>query len=71
MLPHVADRALREDPERLAMACIPILRYADAYYAHKRANKSELKAWKGDPVMDMVERNAFEMAKEEISGAKS
>jgi hypothetical protein len=67
VLPHVAEEGLRNDPEQLAQACIPILRYAEAYYAHKRANKDELKAWAGNHMMNLVKKYEFSRAEAEIA----
>lgn len=65
MLPHVAARALREDPERLALTCIPLLRFAEAHAAHKRANKTELSTWRGNQMMELVEQLSFESVQED------
>lgn len=69
VLPSQAALDLDDDPEQLALACIPLLRYAQAHAAFKRANKTELKGWRGVPVMDEVEVNAFELAQAEIDDA--
>ncbi len=48
---------LDEDPERVALLCIPLLRYAEAHAAYRRANADELKAWQGSPMMARVQAN--------------
>jgi len=54
-----------EEPE-LSLACIALLRYSEAHAAYKRADKTELKAWKGSAVMNQVEENAFALAAREL-----
>lgn len=43
-----------------------MLRYSEAHAAFKRANKTELKRWRGNPTMEAVESNAFAIAELEL-----
>jgi hypothetical protein len=55
-----------DDPEQLVLACRPILAYAEAFRAYKRASKIELKVWQGDPMMARVEEIDFELRRAEM-----
>jgi hypothetical protein len=58
---------LDSDPEQLAIAILPLRRYAEAWNAWKRADADELKAWRKDPMMDRVNEIAGALAAEEIA----
>jgi hypothetical protein len=60
--PQEAEREILDDPEQLAMACLPLLRYSEAHAAFKRANKRELGAWNDNPMMTMVMRFEHDQA---------
>ena len=62
MLPSAVARDLDDDPEQSAILCLSMLRYAEAHAAFRRANKEELKAWRDNHYMDLVNRYAFERA---------
>lgn len=68
--PHVADRELLDDPERLSLACIPLLRYADAHAAFKRHDPRETKALKGHRMFQMVEAFEFEKVRRQLDGGE-
>lgn len=62
-------RDLDEDPERLALACLPLLRYAEAFHAFQAAGESSnpeqsLDPWKSSPTMDAVKVNEMKLASE-------
>ncbi len=64
-LPSVVARDLDEDPERLALACLPLLRYAEAFGAFKAAkDEQSLEHWKGSSTMDAVKVNAMKLSAE-------
>jgi len=42
---------------------LPLLAYAEAHAAYRRANKDELKAWRGNRMMEMVEENDFALVR--------
>lgn len=61
-LPSVVARDLDDDPERLSLAVIPLLRYARAKAEFDAAKEdSDLDHWKGSKVMAAVRRNAFDI----------
>ncbi len=61
-------RDLDEDPEQLALQCIPLFRYAEAKSAFDRSKSDDdLAAWKGSPVMDSVVKNTMTLHKERIA----
>ena len=66
MSPRAVLRELREDPDRLVMACIPLLNFAEAHAVHKRADKAELKAWRDSRMLALVQEFAFEDAAREL-----
>ena len=68
MLPSVVARDLDEDPEQLSLVCYPLLQYAEAHAAYRRASASELKAWRGSRLMDQVTENDFALRAREIEG---
>lgn len=70
VLPTVARDDLNSDPEQLSLQCLPLLGYAEAYRAWKRGRKSELKAWEGSPLMDLVKEIAFDGAEAELSSGE-
>jgi len=59
-------RALDSDPEQLDLACLPLLRYSEAFGAYRRGRKSELKAWEGSAMMAQVQENDFAAAAEAL-----
>jgi len=68
VLPSVAAKDLDDDPEYLSLLCLPLLRYAEAYHAERHAESEDaLKPWKGNPVMEDVLRNKFELHKERVA----
>jgi hypothetical protein len=68
VLPSVAARDLDEDPERLSLLCLPLLRYAEAKQAEENSkSEEELKAWKGSKIMEAVLENKFSLHKERIA----
>ena len=68
MLPSVVARDLDEDPEQLSLVCYPLLQYAEAHAAYRRASAVELKAWRGSRLMDQVTENDFALRAREIEG---
>lgn len=65
--PLQAARELDDDPEQLALVCIPLLRYAEAKRAldgAKTEDDAALKAWKGSPLMEAVKQNTVGLHKE-------
>lgn len=68
VLPAVVARDLDRDPEQLSLLCLPLLRYAEAHAAYRRANKTELKAWKNSEMMRQVERIDFAIVEAEMRG---
>lgn len=64
VLPSQVRDDLDDDPEMLSLKVLPLLRYAEAHAAYRRANKSELKAWKDSSIMRLVERNDVELVQE-------
>lgn len=64
-MPSVVARDLDRDPEQLALACLPLLRYAEAKaeFDHAKDDK-DLERWKGSTIMDSVRKNTFELTKE-------
>lgn len=64
MLPTVVARDIDNDPERLSILCVQALRFAEAHRAFRRANKTELKSYAGDPMMRRVEQFEAEAARE-------
>lgn len=65
--PLQAARELDEDPEQLAIACMPLIGYARAKAAFDQAkgDPGKLEAWEGSETMALVERNTFERLKRE------
>jgi hypothetical protein len=60
-------RDLDEDPEQLALLCLPLFRYAEAKSAFDRSKADDdLAAWNGSKVMDDVVRNTLTLRKERI-----
>lgn len=66
VLPSAVARDLDDDPEQLSLLCLPLLRYAEAWAAYRRANKAELKAWRGSAMMRKVEEIDFAIAEEQM-----
>lgn len=64
-MPSVAARDLDRDPEQLSLACIPLLRYAEAKAEFDAAKDDKaLERWKGSSLMAGVRKNTFELAQE-------
>ena len=59
-------RDLDEDPERMSLTCLSLLRYAEAKRVFDRANKDELKAWRDNKMMEKVEEIAFKLTEEQM-----
>ena len=57
--PYAVAQELDEDPEQLSILCLQLLRYSEAHAAYRRANKDELKAWRGNRMMRLVEETDF------------
>lgn len=68
--PRAAIREIENDPERLVLALIPLMRYGDAYHAHKSANKHAIKAERkrNGRMLDLVERYEFDRAQAALGG---
>jgi len=67
VLPSVAARDLDEDPERLSLVAISLLRYAHAKAEFDAADSDDsLKHWKGSELMKTVKTNTFELHKARI-----
>jgi hypothetical protein len=66
VLPRQAAEDLWDDPLQLSLRCLQLLHYSRAHAAFKRANKKELEAWQGDPMMQLVEETDFDIAEAEI-----
>jgi hypothetical protein len=61
-------RDLDEDPEQLALLCLPLFRYAEAKSALDRSKADDdLAGWKGSKVMDEVWTNTVRLKKERIA----
>lgn len=61
--PIQAREELEDDHEGLILAVLPMLAYADAHAAYRRANKVELKAWQGSRMMERVEEIDFALVR--------
>ena len=64
--PGRAAWELENDPEQLAIAILPLRRYAEAFAVWKRADAHELKAWRNVPMMDRVNEIGAELAAAEM-----
>lgn len=51
------------------MACFPLLRYAEAHAAFRRANADEIKRWSRSRSMRLVQEYEFEMAEGALADA--
>lgn len=67
-LPSAVARDLENDPDRLSVEVLPLLRYADAKHAWDAAkgNSKKLEAWKDSKLMDQVRLNTNELHKERV-----
>lgn len=65
VLPSAVAYDLENDPEQYSLVCLPMLRYAEAKAAYERAkDPKDLASWRNSNVMDMVTKNAFELARD-------
>lgn len=72
VLPTIVARDLDRDPERLSLMCMSLLQYAEAHDAEKRATSDDdMKAWRGNKVMDMVLDVKMELHKERLARAEA
>lgn len=70
LAPSVAACELREDPERLALRGLPLLRFAEAYGDIRRyeASQSEEKPGRpSDPIHELVDEVSIEVAEEDVA----
>lgn len=68
VLPSQVARDLDRDPERSAIECAAMLRYADAHRAFRDTKSpDDLKPWRGSPMMEQVERNTFDLHQKRIA----
>lgn len=60
--PLQAAHELDNDPEQLALVCIPLLEYGRAKAAFDAAggDPDKLKAWEGSRIMERVQENTME-----------
>ncbi len=62
-MPSEAARDLLDDPERLSLSCMQLLRYSEAKHAFDHADKKkELDVWKGNSMMERVQKYEFAKA---------
>lgn len=66
-LPSQVARELDRDPEQLALACLPLLRYADALSVYRSNDKEAIKRYRGR-MMARVEQIDFELAQRSLEG---
>jgi len=67
--PTEVARDLDDDPERMAMQCVMLLRYAEAKRVFENASAKDLQKLKGSSkMMQLVEDITFALAEEEILG---
>lgn len=67
VLPSQVARDLDRDPERSAIECAAMLRYAEAWRAFKHSKGPEdLKPWRDSKMMEQVERNTFDIHQERL-----
>lgn len=72
VLPSVAARDLDDDPERLSLLCISLLRYAEAHGAEERSkSKEDLAPWKGSKIMELVLENKFALHKARLAARRA
>lgn len=72
VLPTTVARDLDEDPERLSLLCLSVLRYAEAKSAEERSeSESDLASWKGSQLMERVLENKFALHKEKTEARKA
>jgi hypothetical protein len=64
--PRQAAEEIDGDPDQLAIAIMPLRRYAEAYEAWRRGRKAELKEWADNPMMEQVKKNDFAEAEAEL-----
>jgi len=68
VLPSVAARDLDDDPERLSLVAVSLLRYAHAKAEFDVADSDDrLKHWKGSELMKTVKKNTFELHQARIA----
>jgi hypothetical protein len=59
VLPIVAARDLDNDPERLSLVALDLLRYEEAFQVYKRADAKETEKWQNNRMFKLVERNTL------------
>jgi len=68
VLPNVVAQDLDEDPERLSLTCVSLLRYAEAKQHEENAKDADdMKMWKGSKLMEEVLRNKFQLHRERVA----
>jgi len=68
VLPSVVARDLDEDPEQLSRECFRLLVYQQAKRAFDAADdKKALEPWRGNPMMEAVTQNTFDLHKERLA----
>lgn len=66
VLPSVVARDLDEDPERLSLVCLQLLRYAEAKDAWDSNNKDRIKAFSGSDMMKRVQEYEFDLVQKSM-----
>lgn len=67
--PIQARDELDDDAEGLLLKVLPFHVYAEAHAVYRRANKDELKAWRGNRVMEWVQRIDFDLMERGLHGS--
>lgn len=66
VLPSQAARDLDNDPDRVSLACLKLLRYSEAKEVYDSNDPRAISAWEGSRMMELVKEIDFERTAEEL-----